>query len=318
MLYRRCKVWIYIFCLMTGVLCMYSSTAENKKLLIALTEQLNRQIRVISIDTSTYQQEIVYEWTPSSVLGYEHADQYIYPSDVRLRRNPMNGTSVFLTCASGGMCAMAEYPSGKCQWEIALKPHDNPHAIELLPNGCIVIAASTGGYIRIYPANNTEDYVQYGFVDAHGLLWDPEMDLLWAVGKSRLSAFEFTGTQESPQLTERTDLRKKLPIANGHDVYAVYGESGRLWVVASAPFQYDKKTGEWIKDYPGWEDLLKTETKSCSSMDGFCIQTIADGTWQSWDTAVLHIYDPVADTYAQCQLSDAAVYRARVWNEEYQ
>ncbi|MBQ3705598.1 MAG: WD40 repeat domain-containing protein [Clostridia bacterium] len=295
---------------------MHKGAAEKGELLIGLTDQQNRQITVISMDLQAYEYTVAWHWSPSEEQGFCDTDRYTFPSDARLRRHPQHGKEVLLTCASGGFCAIAQYPTGECVWQDTLDPHDNPHAIELLPNGCVVIAASTGNFIRIYPENSNQGYVQYDFIDAHGLLWDPDMQVLWAVGKSTLTAYEFSGSPSAPGLTERRELRVRLPIANGHDVFASYGNPDTLWVISSAPFIYDKVLGKWDMDYPGSHQMLQANTKSCSSAGSISVQTIADGTWQIWDSAALHLYDSDTDKYIEVPLH-TAVYRARIWNANY-
>ena len=313
------KRLLILLAMIEGLLMSGCMAEEGKSVQVALTDQLNRRILVVAVSREAEMPEILYSWTPTQALGFQDVSAYVYPSDVRLRARGTDRTQVLLTCASGGFCAMAAYPSGICLWNRALAPEDNPHAIELLPNGCIAVAASTGGFIRIYPADGSDAYAQYPYMDAHGLLWDPGLDVLWAVGKSKLSAFSFTGTPEAPALTERRDLRAALPIANGHDVFPVYGEPDSLWVIASAPFQYDKVSRKWIRDYDGANLLLsQTGTKSCGSADGLTVRTMMDGTWQIWDTATLSVLYPGADAMTDYVFTDAAIYRARIWKDAYQ
>lgn len=300
---------------------MSMARADSRAALeVALTDQMNRQISFYSLEDPTSGPVKTGSWTPKECDGYREIERYCYPSDVRLRYHEQLKTQVLLTCASHGFCAMAEYPSGRCLWNEIVEIADNPHAIELLPNGCIVIAASTGNYIRIYPADGAADRAAtVVLMDAHGLLWDPEYEVLWAVGKSRLTAYDFAGTPEKPELTERTDLRAALPIAAGHDVWPVYGDPNRLWIVAHAIFQYDKAEKKWIHDFEG-ADLLQGENiKSVArSADGTHIRTTPNGTFQDWNTNVLSVLYAGDSELSDYTFPDAAFYRARIWSDKYQ
>ena len=303
--------------MMLSLLAM-NAAAEGTDAAIAVTDQQGRRVVVYSLCEEREPEEI-FSWQPTEALGYEQTERYVYPSDVRLRRHNELNTQVLLTCASHGFCAMAELPSGKCLWQTTLPIEENPHAIELLPNGCIAVASSTGNAIRLYAPGSGEAAAKYTFADAHGLLWDPAMNVLWAVGRGRLSAFEIAGTPQEPELVERRELRAALPIANGHDVWPVYGDADRLWVVANAVFLYDKSERKWIRDDA---NLMKMQGENVKSMgntpDGVFVHTIPNGTFEVWDTDTLDVLYPGAEEPVEYRMEGLAVYRARIWNEAYQ
>lgn len=82
----------------------------------------------------------------------------------------------------------------------------------MLPDGNVAIAASTGGYVRLYAASQgprASRYVQYRLAGAHAVSWSESRNLLWVMGTSELHGLALTGTAARPALTLR--YRYTLP-----------------------------------------------------------------------------------------------------------
>ncbi len=300
------------------------STQEPDQVLypIAVTDQANKSIVVFDAKGDDLNKSEIWSWQPTQENGFSSADGWVYPSDVKLRTNDLYGGQVMLTCASGGFCAIASYPSGKRVWSIELGERINPHAVELLPDGNLAVAASDGGWVRIYAASQGPDnayYTEADLHDAHGVLWDAEKELLWAVGNSYLTAFKISGTLQEPVLEEMKEYRSPLPLKGGHDLMAVYGNKERLWVTSNGGvFQYEKATKKWFFDFDGAELIQAKAIKSIGNQpnNAFVIRTIPNNTFQLWNTNTIElIYDEKIEKRTH---DTGAYYKARIWYDQYQ
>ncbi|WP_068399131.1 DUF6528 family protein [Kribbia dieselivorans] len=200
---------------------------------------------------------VKWSWAPTVENGFEGlTNRWANPSDARLRVHPDHGR-VVLTADSAGLLAMISYPQGQRLWATnGNSPRfSNPHAIELLPDGNIAAAASTGRWIRIYTASQgTDKYVQFDLKGGHGVLWDPSREKLWALGDDDLVLLSIGGTPAEPTITE--EARYALPTHGGHDLWPVMSSPGRLWISTnSRVYQFDTASGAFLSDYPGSEEV---------------------------------------------------------------
>ncbi|WP_190131517.1 DUF6528 family protein [Streptomyces mashuensis] len=172
-----------------------------------------------------------------SLADLEPGTTWTNPSEVKLRR--LGGKQYLLTTASGGLAAVVGYPDRTVYWA-ADTGTGNAHSIELLPDGNVAVAASTGGFVRLYAAstgNRATRHVQVPLDGAHGVHYDPRTRLLWALGAQELLGLRVGGAPDGPDL--EVAERVALPSRNGHDLAPVFAAPGRFWVTtASAVYQY--------------------------------------------------------------------------------
>jgi hypothetical protein len=302
------------------------NTADN---LIALTDQGSKKILILDPKVSDWNSNdaIKWSWYPNASNGFETPTPgWRLPSDVKLRNSSFYGGQVMLVCDSDGFAAIVPYPAGNTKkWSINLNVGPNPHAVELLPDGNIAIAASTGGWVRIYTASQGTDsnkYVQYDLAGAHGVLWDPKMQLLWAVGDKIITGLKIGGTAEAPTIQEDTSLTTKLIVTGGHDLRPVYGDTDRLWVTTNAGVvQFIKSTKSWDVKYEGYKILNRPKVKSISNdpKGKIIVQTKPNNTLFEWATNTVDIFilgkEPTHETRTR---KSSAIYKARIWNADYQ
>ncbi len=188
-------------------------------------------------------------------------------SGVKYRENTVFG-DVILFVASGGYAGIVTYPDKKVVWEID-DCGDNPHSIEILPDGNVVCAASSGSSIRLYYTSEVQygelisqkDYVEYTLEDAHGVLWDPQHNVLWAVGGYELVAFDVVGKGLNSSL-EFTEKRYSLPTYWGHDLSADMNDANSLWIsTGESVYHFNKTTGEFASQFDNYEILNKNDIK---------------------------------------------------------
>ncbi len=289
---------------------------------VALTDQLNGKVRLVRMDAPGWD-EAEWEWSPKPEDGCFDWEKFINVSDVRLRKSEKYGGYVMLTCASLGFAGIIGYPSGKPVWTLKNSDLINPHATELLPNGNLCVASSEGNSVRVYAASQEMDcgYAEAFFEDAHGLLYDPEREVVWALGKHFLTAYRVGGTDADPTLTEAEEFRTPLPTPYGHDLQPVYGDPRRMWITTGkGVYQFDKTTLQWV-DYEGQAQISHPYVKSIGNQPGSgdVVRCLPNGTQQPWNTDRVDLFRFGEKGYRHqlkiCQ--NGAFYKARVWCEKY-
>lgn len=276
---------------------------------IAVTDQAAKKIMVIGAEGA------IWSWSPDE-RDEAKAAEWGLPSDVKLRENANYGGQWMVVADSCGYAGIVSFPGKRVQW--SLRVGGNPHAAELLPDGNIAVAASDGGWIRVYTASqgaDSETYAAFRLPGAHGVLWDPERAVLWTVGDDRLIALRVEGPPDSPILKFVHECR--LPSLWGHDLSPVYGDPDRLWVTTNGGvYQYLKSTDSWSDGYAGAEHANRPFVKSVGNQpSGGIVQTVPkSGMLHAWGTDTVDQFHPKR----RWTLPGASIYKARVWRPEYQ
>jgi hypothetical protein len=286
---------------------------------VIVTDQASRQVLVLDSGRSTWDvtadpSPVIWSFTPDGDPRYADLDpaaSWNNVSDAKVRS--FRGKTYVMANASGGMAVVVAYPSGEPYWA-ADTGRTNLHSIEMLPDGNVAVTASTAGFVRVYAASQgprAGTYAEYELKGGHGLQWDPQRRLLWALGDDHLVALRVGGTPAAPELTEVR--RVDLPTYGGHDLDQVATHPDRLWITTnSGVYQYSKSRGRFIQDFPGAGAIDRPGVKSIGDAP-LTRQVLSIGpepghpcTWCSTTVQT----DRPAGEYT---LVDGAMYKARWW-----
>lgn len=286
--------------------------------LIALTDQKYDNLpaaRIRVMDPAVYDWNTAaaqtWSWSPTAANGFSDlTSAWGLPSDAKLRTK--SGSSVAVVADSRGLAALISYPAGQRIWGVNVGAANNPHSVEMLPNGNVAVAASAGGFIRLYNASqgsNSAGYASYPLTDAHGVQWDPTRNVLWALGGDQLVALTVGGTAAAPTLTKANSIT--LPTGGGHDLTPVLANHDRLWVsTGSMVYQVSKSSRTVVATYS------QGGIKSISSKtNGQEVRTSPkSGCRTTWCTDTVNFASPAATR----TLTGAEIYKARVWSSHYE
>ncbi|WP_031071236.1 DUF6528 family protein [Streptomyces sp. NRRL WC-3742] len=309
---------------------------------------------LIAYDPATW--AVRWTWQPKTTEGFtsDEISAFGLVTDFKLR-NTSAGQRMVVT-ASGGLAAIVTpYPEGKKVWSANLSG-DNLHGAELLPNGNIVVASSeklttttnggrtgtgAGGFLRVYASSqgaNNATYAEYPLNEAHGALWDPTYDRLWAIGYNGsgapvLDSFTITGSAAQPHLTldKQINLRDTLKDTAPHDLTADPNNANVLLLsTGTKTWSYDKWKGSFtplvtandvkaISAQPSGQ-LVMTQPDSSKTPE-----TAGGCSTNTWCTDTIDFYSPVKNldgsvsgyTHTSHKVTGARFYRARVWNPTY-
>ncbi|GIP33516.1 DUF6528 family protein [Paenibacillus sp. J2TS4] len=298
--------------------------------MIAVTDQVDNKIVVYKQDSLDWNNPdaVVWKWLPSEALGFTGITDYARVTDAKLRYSEFYGGYVVVTTASGGFVGLIDYETGERLYSRDTKNENNPHSIELLPDGNLVVADSVGKAVTIYASSQGDSNGYFYRVElpgAHGLVWDNKRKLIWAVGDYEVVAYEITGTLQQPTLTLREDLGADLPKpedkegAWGHDLFPVTDGGDLLWITGQYDvFQFNMVTGEVSTQFDAYDDVFALTAKSIGTQPytGNIIRTVPNGTLASYNTNVVDIFRPDGEggyTRDERTHNREAYYKARVW-----
>jgi hypothetical protein len=282
---------------------------------IVITEQASDQILVLASEPGAWEKAtITWRWRPTAANGFgDLVDNWGLPDEAKLRHR--GDQAYLLTTDSYGLAAVVPYPQGTgAYWAADVGRPNNPHSIELLPDGNVAVAASTGDWVRVFTASQgpaSTTYKEFKLEDAHGVYWDAGNKLLWAIGGHELVGLRVGGTPAAPVLTK---VRGATLSTNwGHDLQPVAGDPDRLWLTTgSQVYQYSIKQNAFLQDFPGVEAINRVGVKSIGDerASGQVLGTfVQTGNICTWCTDTVSLYE---DEQAFL-LHGAQIYKTRWW-----
>lgn len=296
--------------------------------LVIANDQL--QERVVIYDLDQYQ--------PGDTLDdLEYwSKKTTHAAGVKYRTNTVFGDVIIV---AGTRSQIIKYPSGDEVWGTG-NSGDNPHSIEILPSGNIVIASSTGGTVRLFRTaalleggkSKANTYKDYKLKGAHGVLWDPEYGVLWAVGDDQLVAYSISGSGADEELVPMSDMGCR--VSGGHDLSADYTDTRYLYLTGSDVYRFDKETDTLTTTFPQSSKLQGKSVKGFSNNpNGNFFKVIATGgkgtSWEkfwkeSWLTDTILYYERRVNHgtpfLKEIKLTSkkSAFYKTRAFYGEYQ
>ena len=309
---------------------------ENPYLLMGVDIQ-HGSIIVMNLDAEDPMDPNNYywEWTPEASLGWKYPNKLGSLCGAKLRWSEIHQSYVVLMTSASGWVGIAEYPSGKCLWE-TIDTGNGPHSVEMLPNGDLVVACSgstrweTEGCMLYY---DTSDGINYTITSkemlpsAHGALWDPEYNVLWAIGYYELVAYDIAVDDNGkPVLSKRTDnMGAFLVSPGGHDLMPDYSDPNLIWITCNKTVQkYDKNEDKVWNIYTYSDQLAnRYRVKGITSFaDGTVVYSKYNDSDEYQDTFYvlwpLDLEGKEAALVEYQSKDDACWYKVRNFDPDYQ
>jgi hypothetical protein len=286
---------------------------------IALTDQAKGDPKILVMDlsqqdwSSANPKALLWSWRPAE-SGID-TTSFGLPTEIKLRTVSAWGKSKWMAISdSYGFMGVVSYPGKEKKWYVNAGRQSNVHGIEILPNGNVAAAASNGGWVRVYTASQgtgSSAYAQFDLPNAHNVLWDPQRQVLWAVGGRQLLQLKVEGTDGTPTL--RLVNSTPLPTNDGHDLSPVYGDADMLYVTTVKQvylFHKNNNSFKLLQDIPN----IKSINRQAST--GQIIETSPHASCKEdgWCTNVVDLLSPSGTR----ERPTAAVYRARLFRADYQ
>src|SRR5699024_10155805 len=129
----------------------------------------------------------------------------------------------------------------------------NTHSAELLPDGNIVTASSTGNYLTVVHTDTLHfpDSVfrrKIFLPSAHNVVWDKKRKVLWSAAGDKIYAFKYNFNCEYPYLKTIDSI--PFPGSHPHDLFPVFGKD-LLWLTTvKGMFKFNPSTDQ-VKAFKG-------------------------------------------------------------------
>ncbi len=287
--------------------------ADGTDHLIGVANQGNSSIEVYATDAGVLN---------DSTRVWSVKMPYYNIAGLKLRNHDTYGEVVIAVCGNS-YASMITYPAGKTVWSTNYAAN-NPHSIELIPGNIIAVASSTGSALRFFDLDGSPDkYTEVKYDDAHGVLWDPENQVLWALGRNMLKAYTVSKNSSGViEVSEVSERRSSVPSDYGHDLMPVYGDKNQLWITSgSQVYRYDKTAKSFTTVFDGSDTIVHDSVKSIGNFyDGSLVLTTPDGAFKSWTTATVNYYlrNGTKFELTKAKSETGAFYKCRVWYADYQ
>ncbi len=210
--------------------------------------------------------------------------------------------------------------TGASLW-LTTKASQNVHSVELLPNGVLVTAASAGNALDFFNTNLPADHavnttpLHIELADGHGVLWDPEYGVLWALGRTHLWAYNVTINDDgSISATKNETLSVEMPMDHGHDLQSFYGNKDYLIVTGETVMIFNKKTKTFTELYYEGQSVKGVGILP----NGDFIYIYPDGLAETWNSTWINRVDPATGEITQIHSNQGRFYKVRVLNYDYQ
>ena len=286
---------------------LYDANEEAKKVepvYVAMANQTKNQIQIYDLNAGNLNTPVwTYDITVGGVSGF------------RLRK--YNGDTVLLVTV-GTKAEMYNITTGQRVWYTTNTP-DNSHCIEILPNGIIAVGGTVGHDVHFYNLNGndpTEILYEHPLNNAHGLLWDPDNNVLWATGHIYLQALNVTlnaGGTVTVEINEEITA-PNTPEPSTHDLQPYFGNKDLILVSTSNYiFVYNKVT----KTYT--ELVKEGHIKGVSVLEnGDILYIYPDGLVELWNSTWINKVDVETGEITEIHSNQGRFYKLLVCNTNYQ
>ncbi len=259
---------LFLILTLSSLFCVYSADAQSPGSTggkgpfgsdwadcILISEQRDQRFAIVDVK----KQAIIWEWKASGNLPGNQVNWFSNPSDAKL---VYNNTHILAT-ASGGGVILIRIADKKIVFYTFVG--GNTHSAELLPDGNIVSASSTGNYLTLirtdttsFPENVLKRNIPVDF--GHNVVWDRKRQLLWTAARHHIHAYTYNFDCSNPDLKPERTI--DLPGAEGHDLFPVYG-SDELWLTNTTDvYRFDTRDAKLL---PANDFNIRSQIKSVSS-----------------------------------------------------
>ena len=309
-----------------------AATSEEPKVFASAEEVLAASDHWLGVTDQRHDRLAIYDlanpdWTDPAAVMWEVSDSahIHYPAGIKFRHFDEFGGDLLLYC--GKVHAGVYRMDTKELIYYTNQTPTNPHTVELLPNGTFLVGGTQGVALFAYDLRSGKPNLTAKLLpgyDVHGVLWDPEYEVLWVAGAHNLQAYAVSGTPAAPKFTLMPSMATdKLP-SGVHDLAPVYGDVEKLWVTTSGGVvQVNKDDMSISKAYGG--SKLTGNNKYTPGVgnfpDGTLFWICPNENMEEWTSDELFGYVPYGNekfkkiTYKQ---PADAWYKCRVFCTDYQ
>lgn len=225
---------------------------------------------------------------------------------------------LLVTCSNNnGWCVLIEpdysQPTG-AKLLFWTNKASNAHSAELLPGGYVVVACSTGSgeCLQLYDIkkNNTV-LAEYPLNSAHGAVWNPATERLYAIGETTLQIYKWDPSK--PELEIEESVSTTSYVKGLHDISIVDANTLIMGAQKCALYDISKKT---FTPVPIFNNTSGIKSLNYNPETGEIFYTVSGGSPNySWATYTLRYNNRIDGTGTErtIMVNDIEMYKARVF-----
>lgn len=244
---------------------------------IICTEQFSTRLIIYDSEVTDWDQPSAQLWEFVPLYNSSVPDSKLRLFTAFSEVKPVFGGSHILSTASGGAVCLINVAENVT--EFCEDAGGNVHSAEILPDGNIVSASSSGNYLTLFDRRRGT-VSRFPSADAHGVVWDRKRECLWSSCLYGITRWEYDGTSLVCRETYEPYPGKKF---GGHDLYPVCGSPDEFYLSGSATtvFHAEQKSFRFLDDRaPGLKSISRHP-------DGRVLVTMAKRHWWT-DTVSLY------------------------------
>ncbi len=303
-----------------------------------------KRILVVDLDKGSSPKDwsmenaVIWEWSTDMAKGAAMQGKSINIDSAKYRYSEYYKKDVIIFCGSSGWVGILDYETKALLFED--QPGLGPHAVELLPNGDLVVACSDNsgpnGCVLYYPLASGASKPSSAKVkldSAHGICYDPQTEMIWALGSREIIALQVQGEGASAKLTKINGMGASLPTGHsgGHVLAPAYGNPGKYWVSSSKQtWIFDAEQESISPTALQCKKYTNAEVKGMAYFaDGTMVQTAHDqggtGTYRSSELRILYLTES-SGKVTQAVVKEVMIphrsgsqsYKVHVFTKDYQ
>ena len=241
-LFKKFDIKQLVLLLLLGMISLNAKDLRNQ---ILCSNQATRDVLVMDVDGDWSKPEsILWKWNPEGDPNIP-ADRLKRFNHIDETKVVNGGKQILVTSSTGGM-ALVDVETK--QSVFTGYPGGSTHSADLLPDGTIITASSTGNFLMVFTRKGDEKTAhktfKLTFADAHGVVWDKLLGLVWAVGKEAVICCRYNFDVENPQLTIVESFPLKPNPYWGHDLILLEKER-KLLMTGRNMLEFDTMTGQY-------------------------------------------------------------------------
>ncbi|MBT7914720.1 hypothetical protein HN588_12530 [Candidatus Bathyarchaeota archaeon] len=233
---------------------------------------------------------------PKKTWSWRAEDRSELPEHMRSKFNstdeckPFAGGKKLLITSSGDGVAVVDRETGVVSFYATVP---NAHSAEILPGNRVAVAAShkddaKGDRLIVFDLDEPEkELCSYELTWGHGVVWDEERQLLWALATREIEVFELEAWDtEKPSLARKAII--ELPEGGGHDLYPIPGTSLLSVTTGRHCWLFDRDKRDF-KLHPDLADERGVKSLSVNPSTGQLVYVQGEGGhWWSERVHFLH------------------------------
>ena len=193
---------------------------------------------------------VIWEWNASKAMDLPAVYRNQYFNHMDDCKPVDKGKKIIVTSSAGGV-ALIELATKRV---LFYAKTGNAHSVELLPNNRLIVAGSTnekGNRVELFDINQPEKPIfKDSLYSGHGVVWDENLQLLYALGYDELRAYELKDWDSATPSLKKVHSWK-IPGKSGHDLVSVPNAITKLVLTEhESVWVFDKVTHQFTPCEP--------------------------------------------------------------------